>query len=408
MKRVAMVSYSFYESDNRVMRYAEALHERGDAVEVFALARSESSPRLETLNGVTVRRLQLRVRDEKRKAAYLFRVLRFLALSFWALSSQHLKRRYDVVHVHNVPDFLVFAALVPRLSGARVILDIHDILPEFFASKFGGGERSLYFKVLQFIERISCAFAHHVIISNHLWLERITARSVPPVKCSAIINYVDQAVFDKRSRSRADRRPFIIFPGGLHWHQGLDIAIRAFARVHQKHPNAEFHIYGEGPMKSALMNLASELRVSQSVQFFHPLPLRQVADVIANADVGVVPKRADSFGNEAFSTKILEFMSQGIPVVASETKIDRYYFDDSIIRFFPSGDHEALAAALDQVLTTPGLAATLVRNSERFLQENNWSTRKRDYLAIVDNLPLPEQARNNPADRKPEAALVAQ
>src|SRR5688500_11346159 len=106
MKRVAMVSYSFYESDNRVMRYADALRERGDAVDVFALAASENAPRLEVLNGVNVHRLQTRVRDEKGKRAYLFRVLRFLFASSFALSRRHLAKRYDVVHVHNVPDFL--------------------------------------------------------------------------------------------------------------------------------------------------------------------------------------------------------------------------------------------------------------------------------------------------------------
>jgi glycosyltransferase involved in cell wall biosynthesis len=406
MKRVAMISYSFYESDNRVMRYAEALRERGDSVDVYALARSTSSPRSETLNGVQVRRLQLRVRDERKKAAYLFRILRFLASSFCLISAQHIKKRYDVVHVHNVPDFLVFAALVPRISGARIILDIHDILPEFFASKFGGGESSFYFKLLKFIERVSCRFAHHVIISNHLWLNRITTRSVPPPKCSAIINFVDQSIFSRRTRTRADHRPVILFPGGLHHHQGLDIAIRAFAMVHQKHPTAEFHIYGEGPMKPALMELANELNLTKSVRFFDSVPLREVADVIANADVGVVPKRADSFGNEAFSTKILEFMSQSVPVVASETKIDRYYFDDSIIRFFPSGNHEALAQALDQILTSSEHSATLVQNAERFLQENNWSTRKREYLAIVDNIPVPQEIRSGPAEKKAEAAFV--
>ena len=47
-----------------------------------------------------------------------------------------------MIHVHSVPDFLVFAALVPKLLGARIILDIHDILPEFYASKFGASKDS--------------------------------------------------------------------------------------------------------------------------------------------------------------------------------------------------------------------------------------------------------------------------
>ncbi len=47
---------------------------------------------------------------------------------------------------------------------------------------------------------------------------------------------------------------------------------------------------------------------------------------MSKADLGIVPKRAAGFGDEAFSTKILEFMALGVPVIASETQIDRYYF----------------------------------------------------------------------------------
>jgi glycosyltransferase involved in cell wall biosynthesis len=72
--------------------------------------------------------------------------------------------------------------------------------------------------------------------------------------------------------------------------------------------------------------------------------------------LGVVPKRADSFGNEAYSTKIMEFMSLGVPVIVSETKIDRYYFDDSVVRFFQSGNSDALADAMLEVMRGPALA----------------------------------------------------
>jgi glycosyltransferase involved in cell wall biosynthesis len=405
MKRVAMISYSFYESDNRVMRYAEALQERGDSVDIFSLAAGEKSPRFETANGVRIYRLQARTRDEKGKSAYLFRIIRFLLASFLAVSARQLRKGYDVVHVHNVPDFLVFSALMPKLTGARVILDIHDVLPEFFASKFGGGEVSFYFRVLKFIERISCSFADHVIISNHLWLERVTQRSARREKCTALINYVDPHVFHRRQRTRSDEKKIVIFPGGLHSHQGLDIAIRAFRVVHGKLPQAEFHIYGGGPMREKLVQLVEEFKLRASVRFFDPLPLREMPDVIANADVGVVPKRADSFGDEAYSTKILEFMSQGIPVVASSTKVDRFYFNDSVLRFFPSGDEGALATALIEVLTTPELAASLVRNADHLLRENDWSVKKQEYFAIVDNVEQSEV--KDPAARKDSEAALA-
>src|SRR6476619_4171063 len=138
-----MISHSFYESDNRVMRYAESLANRGDDVEVFALRRSPQSASQETLNGVRVYRIQNRF-DKRQQSifSYLLPVLRFLLTSAWWTTKRHLRRHYDLVHVHNLPDFIVFAALLPKWMGAKIILDIHDIVPEFFSSKFGADDNT--------------------------------------------------------------------------------------------------------------------------------------------------------------------------------------------------------------------------------------------------------------------------
>ena len=387
-RRVGMITYSFYESDNRVMRYAETLARRGDAVEVFALRRSPEMPREEIINGVRVFRIQTRFgkNDQSGAADFLWPLLRFLVVSSWWITRRHWRGRYDVVHVHNIPDFLVFAAWYPKLTGAKVILDIHDIVPEFFGSKFGVSERSVTVRALKVVEKLSAAFANHVILSNHLWLDKYTARSARPEKCSVFINHVDERIFHPRPRSGSARRPVIMFPGGLQWHQGVDIAIHAFARLRQRLPNAEFHIYGDGNMKPKLVALAQELGLNGSVRFFNPLRLQQIADVMAEADLGVVPKRADSFGNEAYSTKIMEFMSLGVPLVVSSTKIDRYYFDDSVVRFFESGDAAALAEAMCEVLSDDELRCGLVARASEYVTRQSWGNRQADYLRLVDSL----------------------
>jgi glycosyltransferase involved in cell wall biosynthesis len=299
-KRVCMVTYSFYESDNRVMRYAGALAERGDLVDVIALNREGKYPKDELLGHVRVHRVQARVCNEKGKLSYLSRIARFLVTASLHLAKRHLRERYDVVHVHNVPDFLVFAAWLPKVTGSGVILDIHDILPEFYASKFSREKSGFLVGFLKYLERVSARFAHHVIISNHLWFEIITSRSVPKEKCSVFINYVDTKLFQWRNGTpKADRR-LVIYPGGLHWHQGLDLAIQAFARVSKEVPSAEFHIYGEGPVKGELVSLTRTLGLDQKVRFFGTRPITEIVDIVAKADVGVVAKRANSFGDQAY------------------------------------------------------------------------------------------------------------
>jgi glycosyltransferase involved in cell wall biosynthesis len=132
--------------------------------------------------------------------------------------------------------------------------------------------------------------------------------------------------------------------------------------------------------------LSNELGLDGKVRFYGILPVRQIAEVMANADVGVVPKRADSFGGEAYSTKVMEFMSVGIPVVASNTKIDRYYFDDSVVRFFESGNPDALADATIEVLRNDESCRQRVARASDYAIRNCWELRKADYLKLVDGL----------------------
>lgn len=386
-KRVAMVTHSFYESDGRVTRYAEALANRGDTVEVFALKRDRSAPSREVRSGVTVHRIQSRSSvDRQSSIAYLLPLLRFLLSSSWQLSYRHLRQRYDVVHVHNIPDFLVFAAWLPRLTGAQVILDIHDIVPELYGSKFANGREGAVIRMLKWVERKSARFANHIIVSNHLWWQKFSTRTQTADKSSVFINNVDTGVFRSGLRTRLDGRLIAIFPGGLQWHQGVDLAVRAFQRVSAELPTAELHIYGNGNMKPSLLALTQELALTDKVKFFPPVALQEIVPIMANADVGVVPKRADSFGNGAYSTKIMEFMSLGVPVVVSRTQIDQFYFNDSVVHFFDSGDIASLADALLDVLRDSRRKQQLVEAGLRYAESNGWGSRKHDYLRLVDSL----------------------
>jgi glycosyltransferase involved in cell wall biosynthesis len=384
-RKVCMLVYSFYENDNRVMRYAKSLVERGDQVDVIALADGSQPPAFEVVDGVNVHRIQRRLRNEKNKYAYLYRLLKFCAKSSWVLSRLYVKQRYDLIHVHNVPDFLVYSAWLPRLTGSKVILDIHDILPEFFANKFGKPEGSAYVRLLKLVEKLSARFANHVIISNHLWSEKATARSMAKEKCSVFINYVDLNLFRSR-RTRNDGRFVMLYHGGLQRHQGLDLAIRAFDKSCRQNPEAEFHIYGGGNMKPELEALVQELGLDNRVFLRASVPVHEVADIVANADLGIVAKRADSFGNEAYSTKIMEFMAGGVPVIVSRTRIDSFYFNDSVVRFFKPGDVDDLAAAMQNLMKNRELRERLVRSGHEYVLKNNWDTRKQNYLRLVDSL----------------------
>jgi len=383
--RVCMVAYTFYENDNRVKRYGEALARRGDEVDVIAL-RQPGQPRFARENGINVYRIQERILNEKMKFTYLYRLLRFLLSSSYHLTRHHWGKPYDVIHVHSIPDFEVFAALIPKLSGARVILDIHDIVPELYADKFHVSQKSFLFKSLKLLEKVSIGFADHVIIANDLWCKVLLSRSVSDSKCKVFLNYPDPNIFYRRPKSKRNGKFVMIYPGTLLHHQGLDIAIRALSLLIGEAPEVEFWIYGDGPHKPELKRIVQELGLADKVIFKAFLPMEEVAEAMSQADLGVVPKRKDTFGNEAFSTKIFEFMSLGVPVVAADTKIDKFYFSDSVIRFFESGNEHDLARQMLTMIKEGSVRRRQAENALKFVAKYSWDTHQEKYFELLERL----------------------
>jgi glycosyltransferase involved in cell wall biosynthesis len=132
--------------------------------------------------------------------------------------------------------------------------------------------------------------------------------------------------------------------------------------------------------------MVHELHLGNRVTISGPVPIEQVAEIMATVDLGVVPKLNSSFGSEAFSTKIMEFMAMNVPVIASRTRIDEYYFTDKMVQFFESGSAEDLAAKILSLMRNPERRAALCECSSEFIARNSWDVKKQGYLDLVDRL----------------------
>jgi glycosyltransferase involved in cell wall biosynthesis len=401
VRHVAMLVYSNYSNDNRVRRYAETLARRGDQVRVFCLGKADKvkARQWETMNGVKVLRLQSRSTAEAGKWLPAWRLSRFFLRALSQLSPKNLPDGCDLLHVHNIPDFLVFAGIRLKFRGTPIILDIHDIVPELYESKFTQGRFSLFAAGLRRIEKWSCRFANHVIIANHIWKKTLIERSLPAHRLTALVNNVDLDLFSRKTRTRTDDRIILLYPGTLNHHQGLDIAIEAMDGLSRDFPKIELHIYGRGPSLPKLKEQVSRLKLTEHVKFFDGILIDEVSTLMANADIGIVPKRAEGFGDQAYSTKIMEFMSQSLPVVLSRTRIDSLYFNDSVAAFFESGNSNDLARAVREILNNPAYRQQLSEQGYAYAQANSWEAMKNVYLDVVDRLTttaLPRQETAQP------------
>jgi len=117
--------------------------------------------------------------------------------------------------------------------------------------------------------------------------------------------------------------------------------------------------------------------------FHKPVALREMAKIIETADLGIVPKRSDNFGNEAFSTKILEFHGRGVPVLVADTLVDKYYFDDPCA-IFSGRQRTRLARCMLELIQNPDRRRLQAEQATRFIDKNDWTSRKHEYLDLVD------------------------
>src|SRR4029453_9224495 len=134
-RRAAVLLFSHYPFDPRPRRAAEALVDEGMGAELLCLGGAKAEPTRKTFNGVDILRLPLK-RRRGGPLAYLFQYSTFILGTFFLLSVRSFRRRFALVHVHNMPDLLVFSALVPKVLGAKVILDLHDPMPALMTTFF--------------------------------------------------------------------------------------------------------------------------------------------------------------------------------------------------------------------------------------------------------------------------------
>jgi len=391
-KRAAIVLYSYYATDPRPRREAEALQRAGMEVEVICLRPGPDSPRRQKLNGVSVSEMPLK-RRRAGKLVYIAQYGWFLTCALAVLSVRNFRRRYDLVHVHNMPDFLVFSALFPRLSGAKVILDLHDPMPELFRSIYGLPETHFIVHWLKKMERRSIAFADLVLTPNLAFKDLFTSRSCPAGKIETIMNSPETAIFNPEKFPHVNGKPVKDKPFVLMYHgliverHGLDLAIQAVAKLRSRIPGLQLHIYGEPTDYSKkITELVQELKLD-GVVFAHGFKsLDEIARDISQIDLGVIPNRLSSFTQINFPTRIFEYLAMHKPVMVPVTKGISDYFRDDEILFFEAGSVDNLAAKIEWAYQNPdGLQAQL-QKGRAIYDKHNWGQEEKRLVNLVSQL----------------------
>lgn len=392
--RVCTVVFSNYPWDVRVRREAEALIEAGMQVDLVCL-QGPGERCLQKIRGVRVFRLPL---QQKRggPARYLWEYGLFTVCGFLLVSILYILRRYDVIHVHNMPDILVLTALLPRMLGARVILDLHDPMPEMYMTKFGLPASHPIIRLLRGCERACIQMADLVFTPNLAFQEKFAARGCPPSKIRLVMNTPQEEVFlssDRKASTPTPEGSFVVmFHGLITERHGLDTALQAMARLRERIPGLIFRVYGKGDLfLNEFLATIQRLHLEDCVEYFGYVPVEEVAAAIPSIDVGIIPNKKTPFTNINLPTRIFEYLCLGKPVIVSRTKGVLDYFDEDSIYFFEPEQVDSLVEAVWRLWSNPQEREAILERGMGVYRKHRWQVQKQYFVQQVKSLfPNPE------------------
>ena len=385
--RVAMIHLSDFVLDSRIQRQARALAERGDEVDLICVGQAEE---------LRVGEGRIRVHPVGQEKAgggassYLVGYGSFLWKAARKLTALDAERRYDLIEVHNMPDLLTAAALVPRLRRrVPVILNVHDTFPELFSTKYGRPEGDVSERVLMLEERVSAMLASHVITVTDQARLRLEGRGVGVGRTTVVMNSPDERVFGPAQapvRLPPEGPLRLLYHGGLAPRFGVQTLIEAVRRLRETVPRVEVRICGSGEDRDALAALAARIDPERIDVAAEPVPFAEIPRELEAAHIGVVPTLHDRFTELLLPVKLLEYLHMGLPVVASRLPGISSYFNEDHLMSYEPGNSQDLARAVEAICADPEAAVVRARSASDRLAQIAWERQRERYLALVDEL----------------------
>jgi glycosyltransferase involved in cell wall biosynthesis len=385
--RICVLRQFYVPDDPRVRREIYALTGAGHSVDVICMRRPGEA-RTERDGALTIHRLPMMHRRGG-LARYGFEYIGFPALAGGYLAWLDRRRRFDLVQANTVPDWLVFAAIVPRLRGVPVVLDLHECVPEFFATKLDMSLDHPAVRALGALERASIGFARAAITCTDQMRDAFVSRGAARNRIAVVMNSTEESIFDPDRfppRPRQDGRFSLICHGTVEERYGQDTIIRAVHRLRGRIPGLGLEIYGDGSYADELRRLVDELGLQQEVTFHGYVPMDELLAAIADADAGVVAMKRDAFRDLTHCNKMFDLITMRRPVICSRTKSVMAYFPESSLKYFDADDDADLARAIEELYRDPEQCDQLVRNATAQNEPYRWPYQRERYLAVIEDL----------------------
>lgn len=384
-----MVVHSHYPvGEPRGAREARAAVEAGYDVHMICLG-AKREPMAETVDEIGIFRVPIVHTRGVQGLGLLSEYVGFALLASLEVLKLHRRFPIDVVYVHAPPDFLIAAALVPRLLGCGVVLDIHDLSTDMFEARFGKRRFARFAeRLLRAVELFACRVADQIVTVHRQYREELVRHGVDDAKISIVMNTPDeQALEAARAAAREPQPPdtfTVAYHGTVNRWYGVDLVVEAMAQLDGRIPGLHGIVLGEGDALAAAERLARERGLNGRIEFSRRyLPQEEALRRVASASCGVIPNRASRLNRFALSSKLLEYVTLGVPVVVSRLETLEAHFAPNEVTFFEPGDPRALADAISWVAQNPGEAREKAARAHRRAEEYSWPVNRTRLLTAL-------------------------
>jgi glycosyltransferase involved in cell wall biosynthesis len=174
----------------------------------------------------------------------------------------------------------------------------------------------------------------------------------------------------------------VLCHGAIEKRYGIDLIVRAVARLKEDIPGIEFRLMGSGDYLPDVLALAKELGAEPHVSFLGFVSFETMIEEILTADVTVVPIKKNPYSVLVHTNKMYEYAALHKPVVASRLDSVAAYFPEDSLVFFEPGDDKDLAEKLRYVFAHPEEMAQRIKNATEIYETYRWEREKKKYLGV--------------------------
>jgi glycosyltransferase involved in cell wall biosynthesis len=368
-----------------VRREAEALRDAGFEVDVICEA-SDGRRSEEVDNGVTLHRLPVRRQRGGSRLRYLYDYFAFFLLATWAVTRLHHRKRYAVIQVNTMPDFLVFSTIVPKLRGAKIVAFMKEPSPELGETLFGS---ALMTRVLKLVERLAIAYSDLAFTVTEQLKELEVSRGANPDKIQVILNGAgsEHLMTHDDGTGRRDPDHFtLLVHGAVEERYGQDTILEAVARVRSELPTVRLRITGTGEATDVIGAMIPALGLGDCVDYLGWVDMATVVRELRSADAGIVAQKSSPYSNLVHTNKMYEYLMFDMPVIASRLDSVHAYFGDDAVFWFEPGNADSLAAAILEVARNPQEARERLDRALELYQDYSWDRQRELYVDAVRSL----------------------